>query len=345
MENSTVWFSYKERVYNSHKWIAKIFSKRRFDWSEELQVWDYKNCTVAAVKIAENKLRVIIRSEKVIYSNFRKRDVKLKYMLGFDLDKEIPKPITEDYHQPPEHNSKHKEYGPSRPRWAIKLDDKHWLWQWAENGLIEDSNIYNIYLMLKNKQSEVYTESSIFNTIGQTEISVLPVIYQPAIDSWKNFLREINCFKISENEYEVTLIFNDESLRANAFFDSIYRWMRSRIYKRLEDVETFRILLNDNEPENFIFEGIYSAKYTLEHDTVHEDKRTPSGKVPKRKIKHYFGNKKSPIVFINTSNHAMAESDNNHELWKWEYLAWDENSPVLFGKKSRSQIEDSFRNK
>ena len=26
------------------------------------------------------------------------------------------------------------------------------------------------------------------------------------------------------------------------------------------------------------------------------------------------------MVFVNTSNHAMAEHDANHELWKWEYV-------------------------
>ena len=52
---------------------------------------------------------------------------------------------------------------------------------------------------------------------------------------------------------------------------------------------------------------------------------------------------KYPIVFINTSNYAMAEHDTNCRLWKWEYVAWEKNSPIVYGEKSRQEIDRSFK--
>jgi len=42
---------------------------------------------------------------------------------------------------------------------------------------------------------------------------------------------------------------------------------------------------------------------------------------------------------INTSNHAMAEDDANHRLWKWEYIPWLENSAVILGENTREEVE------
>jgi hypothetical protein len=51
-----------------------------------------------------------------------------------------------------------------------------------------------------------------------------------------------------------------------------------------------------------------------------------------------------PIVFINTSNHAMSESDNNHDLWKWEYIQFmnSRKRPFKFGTKSRKDIDKEY---
>lgn len=345
MEKSTVWFSHKEKTYETFKGIPKVFSRKKFSWSKNYQVWDWDNCTVSAVKITDDKLRVIIRSENVVHSSFRKSDVNVRYMLGFDLENEITQPTTEDYKQPPKHNSKKKTYGSAKPRWVLQLDDSHWIWQWTENGSIENSFVYQIYKMLKKTRSETFTESNFFNVGSLNDDRMIPVVYQPAIDAWKNFLREVHCHKISEEEYEITLVYNNEELKEHAIFNKIYRWIRLGLYGRLRDVETFRVLLKNDNPEYFTFEGIYSGKYTLENDSTHEDKKSPSGQIPNHKVKYYFLNKKHPVVFINTSNHAMAESDNNHNLWKWEYIAWEENAPILYGELSRNQVEESLKNK
>ena len=51
------------------------------------------------------------------------------------------------------------------------------------------------------------------------------------------------------------------------------------------------------------------------------------------------------MVFINTSNHAMAEFDANHNIWKWEYIPWLVNAPVKFGEKNRNNIEAEIEEK
>lgn len=48
---------------------------------------------------------------------------------------------------------------------------------------------------------------------------------------------------------------------------------------------------------------------------------------------------KHPIVFINTANHAMSYRDTNRTIWKWEYIPWEENGPVILEEKSREELE------
>ena len=107
-------------------------------------------------------------------------------------------------------------------------------------------------------------KKSIFKDNEQEEDNlndkIIPVIYQPAIDSWKNYVREIHCHKVSGNELEVTILFNNENLREHAILNPIYEWFRSWFYGRVIDVETFRILLVEKLPENFEFRGIYSGE-------------------------------------------------------------------------------------
>ena len=37
----------------------------------------------------------------------------------------------------------------------------------------------------------------------------------------------------------------------------------------------------------------------------------------------------------------MSFHDTNHRIWKWEYIPWEEDSAIINGQKSRSQV-DSF---
>lgn len=140
----------------------------------------------------------------------------------------------------------------------------------------------------------------------------------------------------------MTLLFNNEELRRHAVLNRVYEWFRSWFFGRTIDVETFRMVPQET-PDVFTFRGIYSGNYGIAEDNVHEDKPDLEGKVPMRKVRYYFVNRRHPVVFVNTSNHAMAEHDNNNRLWKWEYVAWEQNSPVVYGTKSREEINRSFR--
>ena len=51
-----------------------------------------------------------------------------------------------------------------------------------------------------------------------------------------------------------------------------------------------------------------------------------------------------PVIFVNTSNHALAPHDNNHDLWKWEYIPWNEKIPIKLGTKTRQEVESFFKN-
>lgn len=159
-----------------------------------------------------------------------------------------------------------------------------------------------------------------------------------------NFVREIHCAQSKRvngsYEVEVTIIFNNEQLRRHAYVNKIYKIVRQLLFGRILDIETFHILFRKDVTNNkFIFENIYSDDYQLEEDSIHGDPPP----APEHSIKYYFSNYNHPIVFINTSNHAMAEHDTNHRLWKWEYIPWVNNAPIKLGNKTRKEIEKGFK--
>jgi hypothetical protein len=92
----------------------------------------------------------------------------------------------------------------------------------------------------------------------------------------------------------------------------------------------------------FIFENIYSYKNGknngLNEDSIHGNP-PGDGKIP---ISYYFVDFNHPVVFVNTSNHAMAEHDANHKLWKWEYVPGIRDSPITLGNESRRTIDGEF---
>ena len=50
--------------------------------------------------------------------------------------------------------------------------------------------------------------------------SMIPVIYQPRVDTWENFLREVHVYENPENNsFEITLAFQDEDLRKHRIVD------------------------------------------------------------------------------------------------------------------------------
>ena len=217
---------------------------------------------------------------------------------------------------------------------------------------------YNVTKDNEFKNDNIFTAGDI-----QNHSEFIPIIYQPAVDSLKNFLREVHCSKKvnpdSSADLEISLIFNNEALRKHRVLNRIYEKIRFFLYGRVFDVETFRIHLikhstnrpgnekagtteassKDNQCDYFEFYGIYSGEHNVEEDTIHLDKIIP---VPQRKVQYYFVDHYHPIVFINTGNHAMGPHDNNHQLWKWEYVPWVKRAPIVLGNKSRLQIDSMY---
>jgi hypothetical protein len=127
-------------------------------------------------------------------------------------------------------------------------------------------------------------------------------------------VREIHCFKTFNDcnaTFEVSILFNNEQLRRHKILNIFYEKFRLFFYSRVIDIESFRIYLSiaRNDKPYFAFENIYSGNHRILEDAIHEDKTsTPH---MRREISNYFVDVFHPIVFINTSNHAMAEKDNN----------------------------------
>lgn len=305
-----------------------------------------QNAKLRFVNGVSYDLQVKVEDDEI--NIYRGKPVELRYMLGFEVYYEnIKEPETECYIV----RNPGKKEGP-KLRWVLQLDDSHWIWEWAkEGGMIKDSYINMLYQSINKDRSLPFNKNdNIFNVkVEEKNNKIIPVIYQPAVDALENYIREIHCKETEKNdgskEVEVTLVFNNEQLRNNFFLNRPYQWLRENIlYGRKHDIETFKILVS-KDSSDFIFKNIYSKiddkEYGLEFDNIHGDKTDP----PRRKIKYFFINSRHPIVFINTSNHAMAENDANHRLWKWEYIPWLENSAVILGEKTRIDVEKQIEEK
>jgi hypothetical protein len=394
-----VWFSHLEKEYQVVDKVDNGF-KKLFQWkAEPHKMWDWDNCTVSRAKVlSDGKVRIVIRSKTNRNSDYMGHiPVELRYMLGIDITS-----ISDPYSEPYDLASSKRQKLPvsakkiSHERWACKLDEKYWIWQWAKKDIdIKSSQVYHLNEDIKGFLEEAqsmkssnsdHITSGINNGIFKVNLDesvevddIVPVIYQPAIDSLKNFLREVHCVELvkpdSSVDVEVSLLFNNEELRQHKYLNEIYSIIRLILYGRTQDVETFKIHITKNKDDksqkgvtddnmmneedkaqngnkeinknnkrnsnnHFIFEGIYSGEYDIEYDTIHLDKPPPPPQ--KRKIEYYFLDHYHPIVFINTANHAMSQHDNNHDIWKWEYIPWVKKAPIKLGLKSRKDIELRF---
>jgi hypothetical protein len=280
-----------------------------------------------------------------------KRNIEIKFLYGFDVSS-IEEPVIEKYDQSSWRRNDGEEF-----RWVIHLKkegNQHRdrrncsIWQWASQGAdIRQSDIFSLFRDIEKKLKTSSSSDYIMNVDDvHTEASdmVMPVIVQPSTDGWKNFVRQVHCAKIDDSEYEFTLVFNDEHLRKHSILESFYRFLRPFLYGRLTDLESFRVILEGNTASYFVFPGIYSGKSAITEDSVHGDRESFLRKAPRRSVKYHFCNRMHPIVFMNTANHAMAEDDNNGTLWKWEFVPWEPDSPIVHGNKSRKQIEDLVKN-
>jgi hypothetical protein len=340
MDSNPVWFTVKEK-----KWQVGYFGK--FSWTGKEEFWDSDNCTVSFARTLNGKSLIVVRSNKTILSSFMGKEVMLRYMLSFEISGKPSEPKTEMYTA--RNNTPNRKEGPKN-RWVFQLDDKHWIWDWAQEGVdITNSTIFSLYLEIVNELDyPLKSPNNIFHVqVDEEDERVIPVVYQPSVDALKNFVREVHCAKGTTNsdgsyEIEVSILFNNERLRQHGILNSIYNLFRRLIYGRVMDLESFKILIGkDQASDRFTFEGIYSNNQELNTDSIHGDKTPPPA--PQHPIKYYFKNRNHPIIFVNTSNHAMAEQDTNNRIWKWEYVPWLIDAPIKLGSKTRREIEQSIR--
>jgi len=339
MVSKPVWFTVKEK-----KWTVGYFGK--FSWTGQKEFWDSDNCTVSFARTLNDRCLIVVRSSQTIFSSFMGKEVMLRYMLGFEISGKPSEPKTEMYTA--RNNIPDRREGPKN-RWVFQLDDKHWIWEWAQEGVvITDSTIYSLYLEIINELDHPSkTPNNIFDVqVNMQDDRVIPVIYQPAVDALKNFVREVHCSKEHTNPdgsyiIAVSILFNNERLRQHGILNSIYEIFRRLRYGRVMDLESFKILVGkDPESDRFTFEGIYSNAEEMNADSIHGDSTLPA---PEHPIKYYFANRNHPVVFINTSNHAMAEHDTNDLIWKWEYVPWLNDAPIKLGSKAKKEIDLSFK--
>ncbi len=345
IETKEVWFSHREK-----KWEVE---DNKFLLFDEKKIWDWDHCTIGITRNINNQLMIVVRSKTTKPSRYMgNKPVELRFMLGFDVNGVPEPPKSESYTARASHPDPLKKEGP-KERWVLQLDDDYWIWEWAEEGgEISSSYINTLYQLIREEISSPSIKSDnifdVVDVVGDQEKRVIPVIYQPAVDTLDNFVREVHCAKKSANadgsyDVEVTIIFNNEELRKHSYGgigNIIYERIRKMLHGRILDIETFEVLVRDDaEDKKFTFENIYSDDHTLKDDNVHGDFGKP---IPKHEIRYYFINHNHPVVFVNTSNHAMAEHDTNHGIWKWEYVPWADNIPIILGGKSRKEIDKSF---
>jgi len=332
-----LWFSHREEIYK--------VKNGKFSWTGEKRVWDWDSCTFGLVRTRKGKLRVVVRSETETFSTYMgNTDVTLRFMLGFDIT-DVSEPETESYTA--RKYKLEKAEGP-KERWVFRLDDDYWVWQWAEEEAdLSSSPVYRLYERIRDERANrLLTSHNIFEAEMETEEGeIIPVLYQPAVDGLKNFVREVHCAEIKPREsafqeIQVSIIFENEQLREHAFLNAFYEKLRLLRYGRTFDLETINILVpRKGDEKKFVFKSIYSDDAELNVDDKHGDPPI----APERRIKYYFVDHSRPIVFVNTSNHAMAEHDTNERLWKWEYIPGVENAPIKLGSKTRKEIDRQYK--
>lgn len=369
MNSDEVWFSHREKIFQVKDGTVK--------WTDETKIWNWDHCTISLVKSPRKNLRVVVRSNaNRNQTSFKvNRPMTLRYMLGFDIDKvsdlrcESPSPDSEDSEK------KSQSWTGPGDRWVFQLDDDYWIWEYRENGSDERpddgsdiacTNVYKVHKKILDSlsasrqggadqvfllQPKSLSDRMVIDHLkappGSLKDRIIPTIYQPAVDGLRNYLREVHCAQKDIDggisEVEVTLIFNNEELRKHRLLDIPYRELRRLMYSRDSDVESFKIHIDRSNKQNnrFIFKNIHSIidgkNNDLNEDSIHGD---PEG--IGCAISYYLIDYSHPVIFVNTSNHAMAEHDANQKLWKWEYVPGLMDSPVILGSKTRKEIDAEF---
>ena len=346
--------------------VKKTQSKVKLDWND---------CTMDIIgklldKKDENKrkLKIVLRSKSTKKSEYMGnpeqpiKSVGIRYMLGINIE-HISDIFIEDYalsqdnflirENISEDVGFQKNRNKTKQRIGFQLDDRYWIWDWYDDSDVKLTSIYRLHqYVLENIKSADEIEKSVFKILlEENELDldmtkqshVIPIIYQPALDSLKNYIRQVHCAQIDSNVYEISIVFNNEVLRKHKVLNGLYEVFRRFVYQRVTDIETFRIhsdnSYKDKTKSKCLFENIYSNDFGIEYDDIHGD----PPKAELRDLRYFHMHFHSPIIFINTSNHAMASHDNNPDLWKWEYIPFIKDSPIEFGNLTRRELEQRIK--
>lgn len=306
-------FSYRQEVYDEVRQSKRYY----LAWRDQEKIWSYKNCFITIIGMNDDKVRVVVRRKETGHSKFIESDFEINLMMGF---------VATNVRKNTEDNRTILEFDVEQSNDNVHRDLKE-VKIWSEYEY-EIDDLYNTIIQEIGNSSDTRIIESNF---AERYDVFIPVIYQPRIDAWKNFLREIHVHK-DKDSFQITLVFQDEMLRKHGILDNIYRYIRLIKYKRIVDIETFSF-----RDSNLFFKDIYSGQSNLFEDTIHNQMTIPA--------KYYFQDNNHPVIFVNTSNHALAPHDNNHDLWKWEYVPWSKKTPIKMGTKTRQEIEEYYQSR
>jgi len=343
--DSNIWFSYDQKKYTVNEITRELI------WSN-VKRWNWPNCHFSIVGMKDN-VRLVVRRQKKLDRTNKGAEDKVNLMLGLVITK-IYEPEFGLYGEPAEHNNDNQKWGPERNCWFIKLENLNFdekesyitnacIWKWSDVKNTCDPDIFSIFQKLKSKQNKP-DKNKIFDVESEPTDRIYPVIYQPRIDALENYVTEIYWSK-KRNSLEFSIVFKDEQLRRWWIFDWVYRKIRRWKYGRVQDLESLTI--NDARSAQTIqFPNIFSDFDDLKSDTKHGD-NTFFGLFPAKKheIAYFYSNECHPVVFVNTANHAMAEHDNNHQFWKWEYAGWETDSPIKVKQMSHEEVDQMLKDR
>ena len=305
-------FSYRQEVYDEVKQSKRYY----LAWRGQEKIWSYKNCFITIIGMSDNKVRVVVRRKETGHSKFIESDFEINLMMGF---------VATNVRKNTEDNKTILEFDVEQSNDNVHRDLKE-----VRIGSEYEHEVDDLYNTIIQEMGNSSDTRIIESNFAERYNAFIPVIYQPRIDAWKNFLREIHVHKDDKNSFQITLVFQDEMLRKHGILDGIYRYIRLIKYRRIVDIETFSF--KDN---HLFFKDIYSGQSNLFEDTVHNQMTIPA--------KYYFQDNNHPVIFVNTSNHALAPHDNNHDLWKWEYVPWSKKTPIKMGIKTRQEVEKFYQ--
>ncbi len=354
---SNLWFSYKQKRYNAKEipqsisWLRRIIPQSAlFSWSDTLEDWDWNKCHFTIIGMDDNRVRIVARRQKILNRTDHLSGNEIWLMLGIKITN-VGKLVLESYNEPVEHNPPNRHSTSQISRWTFHMDVENSgdpkthirdAVIWAESDAQQaPQEIVDIRNEILQKQG-IKEKSNIFDVETDHNEQIFPVIYPPRVDTHNNYIRSI-FWERRQDEIVFSVVFNDEELNRAWFLDYIYRHFRRWKYGRIKDLESFNIILQNQKPVKLKFPGIYSNDEDLKADSTHGDKEGLLSSAPERDMLYFYSDQNHPVIFVNTSNHAMAEKDNNPQFWKWEYVAWGKDTPLVSGGGSKETVDAMLR--